>query len=264
MLFRRRARARSRPPCCSRPGTSPGRASCRCCSTRTAGRTRSGCSSPGSAYLVSQWFAEQGFAVLIADGRGTPGRGPEWERAVAGDLAGPVLEDQVDALAAAAAVPRPGYRPGRDPRLVVRRLPGRAGRAAPPGRVPRGDRGRAGHRLAAVRHPLHRALPGPAGRGRRRLRAVLAHFFGRTGRGGGGRAAAHADPRPRGRQRGGGAHAAAVRPRCWRAGYPHTVLPLSGITHMASQETVAENLLLLQLDFLRSAGWAVTRSGAEM
>ena len=37
------------------------------------------------------------------------------------------------------------------------------------------------------------------------------------------------------------------------ASYPHTVLPLSGITHMASQETVAENLLLLQLDFLRRA-----------
>jgi dipeptidyl-peptidase-4 len=37
------------------------------------------------------------------------------------------------------------------------------------------------------------------------------------------------------------------------SGYPHTVLPLSGITHMASQETVAENLLLLQLDFLRGA-----------
>ena len=37
------------------------------------------------------------------------------------------------------------------------------------------------------------------------------------------------------------------------AGYPHQVLPLSGITHMASQETVAENLLLLQLDFLRRA-----------
>ncbi|HEY3647134.1 MAG TPA: DPP IV N-terminal domain-containing protein, partial [Streptosporangiaceae bacterium] len=51
-----------------------------------------------SAYLTAQWFAEQGFAVVIADGRGTPGRGPRWERAVAGDLAGPVLEDQVDAL----------------------------------------------------------------------------------------------------------------------------------------------------------------------
>ena len=37
------------------------------------------------------------------------------------------------------------------------------------------------------------------------------------------------------------------------AGYPHSVLPLSGITHMATQETVAENLLLLQLDFLRTA-----------
>ncbi|WBO68269.1 prolyl oligopeptidase family serine peptidase [Streptomyces camelliae] len=52
--------------------------------------------------LVSQWFAEQGFAVLVTDGRGTPGRGPGWERAVYGDLFGPVLDDQVSALAAAA------------------------------------------------------------------------------------------------------------------------------------------------------------------
>ena len=35
------------------------------------------------------------------------------------------------------------------------------------------------------------------------------------------------------------------------AGRPHSVLPLSGVTHMASQEEVAENLLLLQVDFLR-------------
>jgi dipeptidyl-peptidase-4 len=48
--------------------------------------------------LVSQWFAEQGFAVLVADGSGTPGRGPDWEREVHGDLFGPVLEDQVTAL----------------------------------------------------------------------------------------------------------------------------------------------------------------------
>jgi dipeptidyl-peptidase 4 len=52
--------------------------------------------------LVSQWFAEQGFAVLVADGRGTPGRGPEWERAVHGDPFGPVLDDQVTALHEAA------------------------------------------------------------------------------------------------------------------------------------------------------------------
>ena len=37
------------------------------------------------------------------------------------------------------------------------------------------------------------------------------------------------------------------------AGRPHTVLPLSGVTHMTPQEEVAENLLLLQVDFLRRA-----------
>jgi dipeptidyl-peptidase-4 len=31
------------------------------------------------------------------------------------------------------------------------------------------------------------------------------------------------------------------------------VLPLSGVTHMTPQEDVAENLLLLQVDFLRAA-----------
>ncbi|MEU1480665.1 prolyl oligopeptidase family serine peptidase [Streptomyces sp. NPDC005760] len=52
--------------------------------------------------LLSQWFAEQGFAVLTTDGRGTPGRGPDWEREVYGDLFGPVLDDQVTALHEAA------------------------------------------------------------------------------------------------------------------------------------------------------------------
>jgi dipeptidyl-peptidase-4 len=52
--------------------------------------------------LVSQWFAEQGFAVLVADGSGTPGRGPEWEREVYGLLFGPVLDDQVSAVHEAA------------------------------------------------------------------------------------------------------------------------------------------------------------------
>jgi dipeptidyl-peptidase 4 len=48
--------------------------------------------------LVSQWFAEHGFAVLVTDGSGTPGRGPDWEREVHGDVFGPVLEDQVTAV----------------------------------------------------------------------------------------------------------------------------------------------------------------------
>ena len=56
-----------------------------------------------NAYLSSQWFADQGFAVLIADGRGTPGRGPAWDRSIHYDEATPNVEDQVAALEAAAA-----------------------------------------------------------------------------------------------------------------------------------------------------------------
>jgi len=37
------------------------------------------------------------------------------------------------------------------------------------------------------------------------------------------------------------------------AGRPHTVLPLSGVTHMTPQEVVAENLLHLQVSFLKDA-----------
>jgi dipeptidyl-peptidase-4 len=37
------------------------------------------------------------------------------------------------------------------------------------------------------------------------------------------------------------------------AGRFHSVVPLSGITHMTTQESVAENLLLLQVRFLRRA-----------
>ena len=37
------------------------------------------------------------------------------------------------------------------------------------------------------------------------------------------------------------------------AGRPHSVLPLSGVTHMTPQEEVAENLLTLQVDFLQKA-----------
>ena len=54
-------------------------------------------------HLVSQWFADHGFAVVVVDGRGTPGRGSEWERAIHGDLATTPLEDQIDALEQAAA-----------------------------------------------------------------------------------------------------------------------------------------------------------------
>ena len=220
-----------------------------------------------AAYLTSQWFAEQGFAVVIADGRGTPGRGPEWERAVAGDLAEPVLQDQVDALADAAA----RFADLDTGRVAIRGWSFGGYLAAlavlrRPGRVPRGDRGRAGHRLAPVRHPLHRALPGFPRPGPGKLRTLRFDFFAGPGgrsppdppcsRGG---CPPPVPPRPLMLIHGLAddnvvvAHTLRLSGALLGAGYPHTVLPLSGITHMASQETVAENLLLLQLDFLRGA-----------
>ncbi|MEV0290432.1 prolyl oligopeptidase family serine peptidase [Kribbella sp. NPDC050820] len=53
-------------------------------------------------FLTSQWFAEHGFIVLTTDGRGTPGRGPAFDRATVGDILEPVLDDQIDALHAIA------------------------------------------------------------------------------------------------------------------------------------------------------------------
>lgn len=57
-----------------------------------------------SAFVESQWFADQGFAVLVIDGRGTPGRSPSWSRSIRGNRADPVLEDQIEGLRAAAAM----------------------------------------------------------------------------------------------------------------------------------------------------------------
>ena len=57
----------------------------------------------GAAFCEDQWFAEQGFAVLVADGRGTPGRGPQWSKTVLGDTLSAPLDDQVDALDALCA-----------------------------------------------------------------------------------------------------------------------------------------------------------------
>lgn len=47
------------------------------------------------------------------------------------------------------------------------------------------------------------------------------------------------------------AHSLRLSSALLAAGRPHEVLPLSGVTHMTPQEQVAENLLLLQVDFLK-------------
>jgi len=49
-------------------------------------------------YALQQWLADQGFIVVMIDGRGTPKRGRSWERAIRGDLIGPALADHVRGL----------------------------------------------------------------------------------------------------------------------------------------------------------------------
>ena len=73
---RRRARAAVRAAAAARAPARLG-AGCRCCATPTAAPPPGAWSASRNAYLTPQWFADQGFAVLIADGRGTPGRGPD-------------------------------------------------------------------------------------------------------------------------------------------------------------------------------------------
>jgi dipeptidyl-peptidase 4 len=202
----------------------------------------------GLVYLTSQWLAEQGFAVVIADGRGTPGRGPQWERAIAGDVAGPVLADQVDALAAA-ALRCPDLDTGR---VAIRGWSFGGFLAA----------------LAVLRRPdvFHAAV---AGAPVTDWRLYDTHYTERY--------LGHPDENQENYER---ICLIAAAPRLARplllihgmvddnvvvahtlrlshallaAGKPHSVLPLSGVTHLASAEDVAENLLLLQVDFLRRA-----------
>jgi dipeptidyl-peptidase-4 len=211
-----------------------------------------------SAYLTPQWFAEQGFAVVIADGRGTPGRGPDWDRAVAGDLAGPVLEDQVQALHDAA-----GRFADLDTGRVAIRGWSFGGYLAALAVLRRPDVFHAAIAGAPVTdwrlydtHYTERYLGFPDQDQDSYDRSSLISLAERSV------VTPAADtiaPRPLMLIHGLAddnvvvAHTLRLSAALLGAGYPHAVLPLSGITHMASQETVAENLLLLQLDFLRHA-----------
>ncbi len=53
-----------------------------------------------SSRLLDQWLADAGFMVVSIDGRGTPGRGHDWERAIWKHFGSVPLEDQVAGLKA--------------------------------------------------------------------------------------------------------------------------------------------------------------------
>ena len=55
------------------------------------------------AYLRYQLIADTGFIVVMADGRGTPKRGRDWERVIKHDVITIAIQDQVDILKALGA-----------------------------------------------------------------------------------------------------------------------------------------------------------------
>ena len=206
------------------------------------------------AFLTSQWFADQGFAVVVADGRGTPGRGPAFERAVHGDLAGPVLEDQLDALAGAALEVE-----DLDLTRVAIRGWSFGGYLAALAVLRRPDAVHAAVAGAPVTdwalydtHYTERYLGTPASWPDAYARSSILDDAARP-------ATVEAPMRPLMLIHGladdnvVAAHTLRISSALLAAGRPHQVLPLSGVTHMTPQEVVAENLLRLQVAFLRDA-----------
>ncbi|WP_433894121.1 prolyl oligopeptidase family serine peptidase [Streptomyces sp. CA-111067] len=197
-------------------------------------------------FSEAQWFADQGFAVVVADGRGTPGRGPVWEKTVHGDTLSAPLEDQVAALHAAAE------------------------------HCPDLDLGRVGIRgwsfggtlatVAVLRRPdvFHAAV---CGAGPSDARLYDTHWRERF--------LGHPDERPEAYDRSSpineaaalrrplllvhgladdnvvAAHTLRMSAALLAANRPHRVLPLSNVTHGPTDEVVVEGLLRHQLNFLR-------------
>lgn len=197
-----------------------------------------------AAMTTSQWFADQGFVVVIADGAGTPGKGSAWERDIWRDLATPVLADQVEVARALADIePRAdlsrvairgwsfgGYLAAlavlREPEVFHVAVAG-----APVTDWALYDTHYTerylGHVLDSEAYTNTSLIP-LAPRLERSL--LLIHGL--------------ADDNVV------AAHTLQLSSALLAAGRTHEVLPLSGVTHMTPQEVVAENLLLHQLEQL--------------
>jgi dipeptidyl-peptidase-4 len=205
-----------------------------------------------SFYWDSQWWADQGFLVVTSDGRGTTGRGPSWDREIFENMKEISLADQVETVKALAdAEPQAdigkvamigwsygGYLAA----LAVLDAPDvihAACAGAPPTDWTLYDTHYTERYLGLdpevyERNSIIADAPGL----RRPL--MLIHGF--------------ADDNVT------IAHSLRLSQALMAAGRPHTYLPLTGITHMTNNETVAENLLTLQRDFLYDALGMDTRS----
>lgn len=200
------------------------------------------------AYLVSQWFADQGFAVVITDGRGTPGRGPRWDRLIYQNKIDLAVEDQIVGLRGVAE-----KHPDLDLGRVAIRGWSYGGTLAAATVLRRPDVFHVGvagapnidQRLYNTHfqerylgHPdefpeVYDActLLGDAPKLRRPL--MLIHGL--------------ADDNVS------VAHTFRLSSALLAAGRPHTVLPLTGVTHLTARDELTVNLFKLEVDFIRRA-----------
>ena len=199
-----------------------------------------------SAYFAAQWFANQGFCVVIADGRGTPGRGTQWERDVHHDLATKILDDQIEVLRAlqtlvpCADTTRVGIRGwsfgGYLAALAVLRAPDMFHAAVAGAPVTKWDLYDTHYTERYMGNPHTHAADYES-------TSLVAH--------------AHLLERPLLLIHGLAddnvlaAHTLQFSTALLHHGKVHELLALSGVTHMTPQEVVAENLLLHQLEFLQ-------------
>jgi dipeptidyl-peptidase-4 len=199
-------------------------------------------------FATSQWFADQGFAVLVTDGRGTPGRGLAFEQAILGDKLAPVLEDQIDALRAAAR-----QYPDLDLDRVAIRGSSYGGYLAAAAVLRRPDVFHAAVALASVTDP----------------KMYDAHWMERY--------LGHPDEQPDNYARNSlipdapnlrrplllvhgladdnvvVANTLRLSQALLAAGRDHRILPLTGATHMAPTDDSGPNLFLVERDFLLGA-----------
>ncbi|NMN00846.1 cytochrome C [Bifidobacterium sp. DSM 109958] len=200
----------------------------------------------------SQWWADQGFIVVTADNRGTTGRGPKWDREMFGHMKDVSIDDQVDAVHALPDVMARELPDGPQPdidkvcmigwsfggflsALAVLDAPDvvkAACAGAPPTDWTLYDTHYT-ERYLGLDPEVYRfnGIVQDAPKLARPL--MLIHGF--------------ADDNVT------IAHSLRLSQALMAAGRPHTFLPLAGITHMTNDETVAENLLTLQRDFLYDA-----------
>lgn len=214
-----------------------------------------------SFYWDAQWWADQGYIVVTADGRGTTGRGPKWDRAIYETMKSVTLEDQVDAVRALpealatlavqenkesseTTIPQPDLNRvamigwsygGFLSALAVLEEPetfAAACAGAPPTDWTLYDTHYTERYLGLDPAVYERnSIISDAPQLDRPL--MLIHGF--------------ADDNVT------IAHSLRLSQALMAAGRKHTFLPLTGITHMTNDETVAENLLILQRDFLAEA-----------